>query len=149
MVCSMYQKQKGFTVLELITAMAIGSLLMGIAVINLNAFANPSNNGASELMGFIKRARAKAMATTHSYTVYASSSNSVAAKFGQNCSTETWTDDPELATTLPNGASLDSTEWEICYSSRGLSADSADITVRDSRATRLVQVVLGGGVRIQ
>lgn len=141
--------QRGFTILELLTVMAIGSILAGIAVLNLNAFANPSNNGALELMGFIKRARAKAMATTQAYTVAPTSSNSIVARYAASCSDTTWTDDTELYTTLPSGASLDDTNWEICYSSRGLSADSADITVRDSRATRLVQIVLGGGVRIQ
>jgi hypothetical protein len=42
-----------------------------------------------------------------------------------------------------------STGWSLCYNSRGLSNNSANITVSNGTTSKTVQVVLGGGVQIQ
>ena len=139
----------GFTLIELLVAVVILGILGSIAAFNFSELANPAVNGASELAGFIRRARAKALASTMAYTIKPSASNKVITTYAPTCSTTDQTIDNILTLTLPTSAYLTQTAWSICFNTRGLSDSSANIIVQDDFTQKTVQVVLGGGVRVQ
>lgn len=139
---------KGFTFLELLTVLAITGILIAIANFNLLALEDPASNGASELMGVLKKARAKALSSSTAYTISPVSTDEVMATVGVSCSSITQTEDTSFRFELPSRAHLSDTTWVICYDPRGLANTSADIQISDNLITRTVQVVLGGAVRV-
>ena len=141
------RKDRGYTLIELMVTMVIATVIMGTAAFNFKELGSPVNDGAIQLAGLLRKARAKALASTLAYTISARSSTEVMAEFSTNCAAAR-TEDVALALALPSGASLSDTSWSICFSSRGLSNDSADIEIREGASARTVQVTLGGGVRI-
>ena len=140
-------REKGFSLLELVITMSILTILMSMAVFNFHDLEQPATNGASELMGFLKKTRAKALATTLAYTAKPNDNSQVITTYGTTCSAAQQVD-TSLTLTLPNHAHLTDTEWMVCYSTRGLANSSIDIAISGSDGTKVVQVVLGGAIRI-
>ena len=139
---------RGYTLLELLITVSLVGVLMCMAIFNFKALQNPADNGAAQLASFFKVIRAKALASTLAYTVTPQSATRIITTRAGTCE-GAQTDDPTQTLTLPEGSSLVEQAWSICYNPRGLSNSSADIHIQDSDRTRLVQVVLGGGVRIK
>ena len=142
------RQERGFTLLESMVVLGLMTIMSAIAVLNLKKFDQTSSNGANQVAAQLKRARSYAMNSTVTVKVSPSTSNQLIATAAQTCSATTRTTIPELALTLPTGATFATTTWTLCYTSRGLSRDSLSIPVQDSSRTRTVQVVLGGGVRV-
>lgn len=143
-------RQSGFTLLEMMAVVAIFSVLSGIAIINLKEFSKPAENGAAQLLGFMKQSRARALSTTSAYFVLPTSSTHIITKYGLNCTDASPIVDSSLVMNLPTGASLAATNWSICFTSRGLSDSNTTIVVNDNQAgTKTLEVLLGGGIRIQ
>jgi prepilin-type N-terminal cleavage/methylation domain-containing protein len=141
--------ESGFTIVELLVTFAIISVLSGIAVMNLNALSNSSENAAASLVGLLKQARARAIASTSAYFVVPISSTSIVTRSGTTCSDASPVDDPTLTLQLASGATLGSTSWSVCFTSRGLSDSNTEIVVNDIHSHSLtVEVFLGGGVQI-
>lgn len=144
------RKEGGFTLLEMMAVLAIFTVLSGIAIINLKEFSKPAENGAAQLLGFMKQARARGLATTSAYFVLPTSSTRVITRYGVNCADAAPVADNSLTMDLPTGATLAATDWSICFTSRGLSDSNTTIVVNDNQAgTKVIEVLLGGGVRIQ
>lgn len=144
-----FSSSSGFTILELITVMTIAGILSGMAVMNLNALSNTSENAAAEFAAFLKQTRARAITSTAAYFVQPSNNHKVITKIGNNCSDTSPVVDPLLAINFPTGASLASTTWSLCFSSRGLSDSNLSVTINDIHSrTRTVEVLLGGSIRI-
>ena len=141
------QQSNGFSILELIAVMSLIAIMSCIAAFNYRALSNPQDAAAMELMSFIKQTRSKAIASTQSYTIRPSSSTTVITTVSSSCS-GAQTQDSLLTLTLPNGASLTSTTWSICFEPRGISHNAVDIGVAQERGSKTVQVVLGGAVRV-
>lgn len=138
----------GYSLLEVLIVVALSGVLLGSAVLNTRVMRDVSKDAASGIEEMIKKSRSKALATTKAYTVRPSSTGRLISTYGDSCTSTVQTSDAELSFTLPTGASLLSTSWSVCYSSRGLSQSSVNIQVYDGTRTKTVQVVLGGGVRI-
>jgi len=141
-------KERGFSLLEVMIALLIGGILSCMALFNARALYHPSMGAAESLVDFFKTARAKALATTSTYTVVPVSDTELKTTVSTSCSSVTQTDDPDLTLDLEGGSTLGGTNWSVCFNSRGTSNSSATIDVIDSHGTRQVQVVLGGGTRI-
>ena len=142
-------KQSGFTVIELIVAMGIASIMMGIAVANLREFNDPLLDASQQLMGFVKQVRARAISSTQAYTIVPESSTSLKTYYGVNCESVDTTYDDSLVVELPAGATLYDTTWSLCFNSRGLPDGNLEIDLRDSHGlAKTVEVYLGGGVRV-
>lgn len=139
---------RGFGIIELVATLSVAFILAGMAMINARALYHPSRGGAEELASFLKAARAKALATTSTYTIVPISETEVITTVSTSCSSTEQVEDPDMRLTLSGGASIADLEWEICYNSRGTSNSSAIIDVSDNYGTRQIQVVLGGGVRV-
>lgn len=148
------KSSQGFSLLELLVVLTLASVLMAMATLNMRRLVDPAITASAELTGHFKKIRAKALTTTRAYTIVALNNRKVIARYSDSCSTPTASqvEENSLAYTLPTGASLGNTNWTVCYTSRGLSNLSANIVVNDDTghgsASRTVQVVMGGGVRV-
>ncbi len=147
------KSESGFSGVELLVVMAVMGIVLGMAASNLRVIANPAQHGASEVMGYLKHARARAVSTTSAYTVRPLSTNTLQALTGINCASADSEPDPGMpALTLPAGAYLGETDWSVCFSSRGLPTTNLEVSVHDSNNHGLgvgVEVYYGGAVRIK
>lgn len=141
---------RGFTIVELLLVLAIIGVLMGMTALTMQSLNSPLQSGTSELLGFFKQTRAKAMATTAAYRVLPASSSRIITRFANNCTAATFTDDPQLVLDLPKGVALLDTNWSLCFSARGLADNSLTVTLQDSKNdSRSIEIFLGGAIRVQ
>ncbi len=137
----------GFSLIELILTLALGSILLGTAVYQINVLRDPAVTAAAQVVAFVKQSRAKALGTTLAYTISPSSSNTIMAQFSKNCSSATKTNDSKLLLALANGATLAATDWSICFSARGVADTSVSFGITDTKSIKTVQIAAGGGAR--
>ncbi len=143
-----YQVEQGFSLLELIVAIAISTFLLGTAALHYRDLLNPSQSGAAALGAFFKEARARAVSTTSAYRVQPANPTQVIVYSGSNCSS-TPTQDTRLILDLPQYVSLTDISWSTCFQPRGLATDNITATLIDDKGdTHSVEVFLGGAVRI-
>jgi hypothetical protein len=121
---------------------------MGVITYDFSELRQPVADGAAELSGFVKKSRAKALATTYAYTIEPASATRVRATYGRTCDDATQTVDPRLAFELPTRARFTDITWKICFSARGISEESADIEITDDATTATMQIAAGGGTRV-
>ncbi len=146
-ILNMTTESRGFSLIELMVTLALGSILLGTAVYQINDLRDPAATGAAQVVAFVKQARAKAFGTTLAYTIQPSSSTTIIAQFSKKCSSTTKTNDSKLLLTLANGATLATTNWSICFSTRGIAETSASFGITDTKSTKTVQIAAGGGAR--
>jgi prepilin-type N-terminal cleavage/methylation domain-containing protein len=142
------RNEAGFTLLEMLVVLGITTILSGMAVVNLRKFDYASSNAANQIASLIKSARAYGITSTTTVEIKPLNSRTIRVSKASSCSTTPRTDIPELLLELPTSATLSSTTWALCYTSRGISHDSIDILITDNSKPRTVQVVLGGGIRV-
>jgi Tfp pilus assembly protein FimT len=140
----------GFSLVELLVVMGLTMILIGIAVTNLKQLDNPLQNGAAQLLGFIKQVRAKAISSTSAYVIQPFSSTRLITRHGTTCSDPNMTADSRAVLDLPSGAHLTSTNWNLCFSTRGFPDANIEIQLQDvGGSNKTVELMLGGAVRIQ
>jgi Tfp pilus assembly protein FimT len=135
--------------IETLVVLSLIAISLGYAVSNLNQYNDPLQNGSAAIMGYIKQARARAVARTMAYHIAPSSSTRILSSSSSSCSDMTLTADNTLTLDLPSSTSLPDTSWSLCFTSRGLSDSNLVIDVQDQDGnTRSLEVVLGGAVRV-
>lgn len=141
--------QYGFSLIEVVVVIALIAVLSGVALANLRELHDPVRTGASQLSGFIKQVRSRAMSATQAFLIQPTASDRVVALRANTCSAETWTPDSRLVLDLPSGVSLTDLDWDVCISSRGLPDDNVAIELNDlDGRQRVVELLLGGAVRV-
>ena len=140
---------KGFSVLELLVVLIIFGILSASVMSNVKEINRPLTNASFEVTHYLRLARSKAISQTTYIKVAPLSAFKLAAYSGSTCATST-TPISELVLILPDNTNLLATDWSICFSPRGLAPTSTTFTISDEHdATRVVEIALGGGVRMQ
>ncbi len=140
---------RGYTLIELLVTMTIGSVMVGIVAANLRAYNRSSKNAVSMIQGFVKQARAKGIARTAAYRIYADASGTaIRTSFANACTSTAFTTDTSLVLSMPEETKLLSPTWSVCFNSRGLATSNVTISMKTRDAgTKQVEVLLGGGTR--
>jgi len=147
----MVRKSDGFTVFELVVSLGLVGLLMGIAMSNVRTLENPAQAGATQITGYLKLARAKAIASTSAYTITAVTLTEFEATFADRCSDADPTVDPQLSFQMPRGSQVELEGWSICFNSRGLPENYETLSIYGKGASLTyssVEIMLGGAVRV-
>lgn len=139
----------GFTLLELIVALAIFSVISGMAIANLKLLNRPLQNASAQTVSFLKLIRGRAISNTLALRVTPTSALMLGVSSAETCSSATWTPQPTLQFNLPLGAHFTDTTWSVCFTTRGLVDVNYVIGLRnDGGDIKNVEVLLGGGVRL-
>ncbi len=143
------KKDQGFTLTELLVAIGILSVLSATAVYNLKQMNSPLNNAASSIEHFLHLSRARAISGTQVVEVKATSVRELVASTGTSCS-GALTVAADQFLELPSGASLSDITTKVCFTQRGLAAESATFNVTDADGKSAnVKVALGGGTMVE
>lgn len=134
--------------MELLAVLAVAGIAMATASLYLRPMEAPVLTAAAELEGFLKQARARALATTSACRVLPVTSGNLRVECAANCGATGWTVDPGPGLALPRDVTMTDTSWTACFTSRGLSTGNLTITLAhpDYRSQR-VEVLLGGAAR--
>lgn len=143
---------EGFTLLEVLVAMTISGVLLGIVSYQYLSLQNDVGFSAQNLVGALKRVRSKALASTYFYIVKPTSVSTMTVTYAASCNAPSTAQqvDTTLRFLLDPPVAFSSLTWSICFTPRGITSDSATITLRDgvSGVTKSVEVVVGGGMRV-
>jgi len=142
------RRAAGSSLVELLVVLAVAGVAMGAASLYLRPMEAPVLTAVAELEGFMRQARARALATTSACRVLPVTSSDLRAECAANCGATTWTVDPGLGLALPRGVTMTDTGWTVCFTSRGLSTGNLTITLAHPEyRSRQVEVLLGGAAR--
>jgi len=146
----MSRHESGISLVELLAVLAIIGLGIGAASLYLKPMEAPLDAAADMVEGTLRAARLKAMATTSGYRVSPNGGGSLTVEQAPSCSAASWSADPGLALTLPDGVGMTALDWSVCFSSRGVANSNVTIRLTHSEyGSREVEVLLGGTTRIR
>lgn len=133
----------------MITTLALIGILMGLAAANIKGMENPLADASFQVSHFMRLARSRAISQTISIRIEPASSTELIAFSAESCD-----DDMDLIEnfdlTLPEGAVLADTDWEVCFTQRGLSDTNLLFVLQNQKGKeRSIEIALGGGVRIE
>ena len=144
------REEAGFSLIEIMATMALMGIMLAMVAPNLKVLNDPLQNATEQSIGFFKKTKARAVATTSAYLVEANGQFQIKTSYANTCNAlpADFQDDPDLVLDLPTGVQLADTAWSICFSSRGLADQNLIIPMSDvDLDTRSVEVFLGGAVR--
>jgi hypothetical protein len=123
--------------------------MAGTALSGIQSLERPLPTAASQLSGFFKQVRAKAIATTSAYTITAVTSTQVIASYSSSCDSISPTQDSKLLYNFPSKVALIGGGWSLCFNPRGLANNNAQIYIQDDDHNyRRIEVFLGGAIRV-
>lgn len=144
-----FRNERGHTVINLLTTMALIGILSAAAVSNLKEMNDPLANASFSVEHFLRLARSSAISRTQAVQVAPSSRSTLIAASGDTCSS-TMTAISSMTLALPRGAEFVATDWSVCFTKRGLADANTVFQLIDGNGnTKTVRVALGGGTRIQ
>jgi prepilin-type N-terminal cleavage/methylation domain-containing protein len=139
---------EGFSLLEMMVVMALVGIMSGYASYRLSEMDNPAENSAAQVMTFMKKSRAKALATTYAVRVRPkSNSTELETHYATSCTASTFTLDSSLTMKLPRTATFQSNTWSLCFTPRGTLTTSNTVVLVDPKRSVSVQIAMGGGMR--
>ena len=143
------QRQSGVTLAELLVAMAVLGLCLTMSTIYLKSTDNPLKTGSVLLEGSLREARLLAISETAAYRLVPQGTRTVRMERASNCGDTTWSDSPTPWVTMPDGVTIVTEGWAVCFNSRGISSDNVVIELTHPEyGGRKVEVLLGGTTRV-
>ena len=142
--------QKGVSIIEMITVLGLIGISTGIATANLKTLSSDIQNASSEVQGFIKQARARAIASTMAYRVVTPDDGHLAVEFSRSCNdaTTAFQREGSLQLELPAQIRINPIA-DLCFSPRGISSYNAwiSLSTRDWTKYASLEVGLAGSVK--
>ena len=139
----------GMSLVELLVVLAVAGIALGASALYLRPMEAPLQTGATDLEGFLRQARGRALATTSAYRIVPSNSRVIEAEFAANCGASTWTSDSGVVLELPRQVTMTDTSWSVCFNSRGLADSNLVVSLtHPSAGSRQVEVLRGGAARV-
>jgi prepilin-type N-terminal cleavage/methylation domain-containing protein len=143
------RRQSGITLVELLVAMAILGLCLTASTIYLKSTDNPLKTGSILLEASMREARLMAIAETAAYRLAPQGTRTVRMERAASCGDTTWTDAPTPSVPMPDGVTIVTEGWTVCFNSRGISSDNVVIELSHAEyGARKVEVLLGGTTRV-
>ena len=141
------RSETGTSLVEILVVMVLLGIGLTTASFKLYAAASPVETAATLIEGFVRQARARAVATTSAVRIFPDGPG-LAMETSDRCTSTTWT--PETSSVeLPAGTSIAESVWSLCFTSRGVTTDALTLTVvHDEMTPRHVEVFYGGSTRI-
>jgi prepilin-type N-terminal cleavage/methylation domain-containing protein len=140
--------QSGFTLIEVVTVIAIMGIALGVTALNLMAIDPPLKTGTILFEAYLRDARLKAISNTSAFRVTPTDSGELDMQFAANCSASTWTDSNVPTLFLPDDVVLANTGWVVCFSPRGISDNNLKIVLaHPGYGIQIIEVLLGGTTR--
>lgn len=166
---------KGFTLIEIMTVLAIAGILAAMSAPFIKFGVNPLRDNTNRFAGNFKLIRIKAMAETSAYRVGQPSSTQLIVERAASCFDTTWTvapsftaedlslaeaediqgiaknEDIQIVAATVNGVVVTPpTNWKICYNSQGIADVNLVLTLKDIKTSkqRQIEVFRGGAVQI-
>ena len=138
----------GWSMVELLVAMVVLTVLLGFGAVYLRPLERPLENAGGLLEGFVGQAQARAIASTKVHRVRPITADSLVVEHAESCSAGAWVLDPELRLELPRDVALAATDWSVCFDSRGIASDNIVVTLNhpDHEPVQL-EVLKGGTLR--
>ncbi len=142
-------RENGYTIVELMVVLVILTVLSATALYNLRMVNRPLYNASSSIEHFLHLSRSRAISGTSVIRITAASANKLVTSTSTSC-TGTMTAQPTMFLDLPAGSWLDDTTTAICFTQRGLAAESGVFSVVDDEGkTARIRVALGGGTAVE
>jgi hypothetical protein len=140
---------RGTTLIELIVVVALLGLSITAVAFYLAPLETPLKSGTVLLEGYFRQVRRQAMATTSAYRAIPQGTNRLIAQRASSCLDTSWTDDPLVRLTLPDGVGMTDSSWTVCFSSRGISESNVIVTLsHPDFGQKQVEVLIGGTTRV-
>ena len=141
--------QTGFSLIELLVALALLGVLCTVAVTNIHTLENPLVSTSSNMSHYFRLVRVRAIAQTRSIRIAPGSAYHLEAGTASNCEAETFEPLSELDFDLDEDVRLGSTDWSVCFTQRGLVHQAVAFVLTGDNGSRTVEIALGGGVNIE
>ena len=89
------------------------------------------------------------IAETAAYRLVPQGTRTVRMERAASCGDTTWTDAPTPSVPMPDGVTIVTEGWTVCFNSRGISSDNVVIELSHAEyGARKVEVLLGGTTRV-
>ena len=129
------------------------SLMMSIAVANYDVLDDPMDNATSQVTGFVKKARARAIASTTAYRLELVGDDTIITKTAVSCNEpyEDFVTDAALTMTVESEIHITNGMIDICFSPRGLANWNWWITLAeraDPMEWRDLEITLAGAIMV-
>lgn len=143
------RNQQGTSIFNLLAAMAMISVLSTTAISNLKVVENPLADASFSMNHYLRLVRSRSISQTTFILLRPLSNTHVEAFSGDTCD-KAVTNLDDLRYEFPDETALATTDWEVCFTPRGLADNTVTFDMNDKRGySRTVEVALGGGSRIQ
>ena len=143
------RRELGASLTELLVVLAVMAIAVSVAFMDVSRMEAPLHTGVGLVQAFVKQARATAMATTSAVRIAPKDPTHLEAASATNCAATSWASEPSIRAELPQGVTLDRTNWSVCFDSRGISDANVVVTLAHADfGSRQVEILLGGGTRV-
>ena len=141
--------QAGVTLVEMLVVVAIvGMVLGGISWQSGKSVSGGLAAGTNQIRTITRVARTYAMSTTTPHRVVPTNETTIAIEWGGPCDdgSATWTALDNEIFELPRGVELSTTNWEVCFTTRGWTTDEHKLLLLEGASSQELSVLLGGSV---
>lgn len=141
--------ESGLTLGELLVVFALLGLIASFVIWQTaDVLSGGLATGTDQIRSITKIARTYAMSTTTPHRIVPTSDTTLQIQWGGPCDdgSATWTAVDGEDFELPRGTNLSSTDWEVCFTTRGWATSEHDLVLYEGSSSRQLKFLLGGSV---